>query len=261
MKCNNSSTGGSTAKMLASLVILGLFLWIGVAIFRHASGRPPVDTRDSDALNPIVQNVSRDGTAVAVMVDVSGSMADQVKDTDNQTRRKIEIARRVAMKTCGDMSLYAATVTNAAFSAGLFAFSSHVQPVVAMGSMNMSVVSNAVRNMTPQGSTAIGHALARAQKELANSGLNRQFVIVVTDGQNTAGQKPERTIQGWNILPQDKRPAVYVIAFDVSGSVFNAVKALGVTVVEARDAGELQAVMDKIMFEDILVEAPTTKKK
>ena len=111
-----------------------------------------------------------------------------------------------------------------------------------------------VDSLSARGDTAIGEALISAKKELNGAGLKKQYVVVITDGENTTGRAPEDVVRALQALPETQRAVIYVVAFDVKAKVFQPLMDQGVSVAEARDANSLQNALDYILYEKILVE-------
>jgi hypothetical protein len=95
------------------------------------------------------------------------------------------------------------------------------------------------------------------------SPLNHKHILVITDGMNTAGPKPE------DVLPQLKQQALqkgtalstHIVAFDVDAKVFAPVKKLDATVVAAADERQLDTQLQYILQQKILLEEEETPKK
>ena len=198
-----------------------------------------------------------DGIAVAVALDVSPSMADAVATKDGQAEPKIAIAKRVVVKAFQDIAEFADGVSNSTtVVAGLWAFSGNVLRVRPLSRPDKDSIQSEVDALHESGGTAIGEALIEAKIGLNEAGLARQYVILVTDGQSNMGPGPETVLEAYRRLPAPHQPSVYIVAFDITADLFSPLKNLGATVVEARDAKELQTAIDRIIYGDILVEKP-----
>jgi hypothetical protein len=115
----------------------------------------------------------------------------------------------------------------------------------------------------PRESTPLGAAVALAGEKVLGSSLPRKHILVITDGQNTAGRDPVATIGALQRRAARLNSAVLIhfVAFDVDSNVFAGVKKLGATVVGAADEKELNAQLEFILEEKILLEAETPARK
>ncbi|PWT92285.1 MAG: hypothetical protein C5B54_03800 [Acidobacteria bacterium] len=183
-------------------------------------------------------------------------MSDSVKDSDGTPRPKIEIAKRVAHNTFDGLLKFTKENPGKTLEAGLFQFNSLVGFLMPLGPVDPAKYETAISALSPSGATAIGEALYSAKKKLNESKLKKQNEIVITDGMNTRGNPPEDVMAAMNRLPQEQRPVVYLIAFDVEGKTFENLQKQNVTVMEARNSGNLQSALDYILYQKILVEQP-----
>lgn len=195
-----------------------------------------------------------DGIGIVAVVDVSGSMADSVRDTEGGFTKKIELARRVTRKTLEAIQAYASANPGKNVQLGLIRFGSHAKEVLPLGPPDPAQFAQAIDKLTIEGSTAIGEAMVAAKKQLNRAALTKQYMIVITDGQNTNGRAPEDVVKALKSLPEDQRATVYLVAFDIGAKVFQPLVQQGVPVSEARDAKGLQAALDYILYQKILVE-------
>ena len=113
------------------------------------------------------------------------------------------------------------------------------------------------RNLKPEGGTPLGTAISQAWSVLAKSPRQHKHILVITDGRNTAGPKPEKVLADLKrtITPSAVMPAFHFIAFDVSSTVFEDVKKQDATVVEALNEKQLLYQVDYILTRKILLEA------
>src|SRR6476469_8431096 len=95
-----------------------------------------------------------------------------------------------------------------------------------------------------------------AWKAVERSSLSHKHVVVLTDGINTAGPKPETVLPG--LMAQAKRKnadvSIHFLAFDVDAKVFAPVKKLGATLVGASNEEQLNAQLGFIFEKKILLE-------
>jgi len=107
----------------------------------------------------------------------------------------------------------------------------------------------------PGGGTAIGDAMSEARPDLYRSGVFRKYLLVVTDGENTNGQPPERAAQ--DIFQKSEGAVqIYFVAFDTSPEKFSFLKQVGGDVMGAGTGPELKRALDGIYQGKILAEAP-----
>lgn len=202
-----------------------------------------------------------DALAVAIVYDTSGSMKDSVKTAQGSSAPKYKIANRALGGVARSLETYvAAGTTNAPrkVSTALFTFTGdHARQSMPLKTFNASELRNwAERFNSPAGNTPLGESLKLATECLLDAPAGRKHILVITDGLNTAGPKPE------SVLPGLKKQAasrgadlgVHFVAFDIDGKVFDPLKKQGVTVVSAADERQLNAQLDFILQKKILLE-------
>lgn len=81
------------------------------------------DRRIDEALAPSSAAAPREGLAAAIVIDVSGSMNDEVTGEDGREERKIEIARRAARDLVDQFARYADGHPNEPVLLGIYEFS------------------------------------------------------------------------------------------------------------------------------------------
>ena len=123
-----------------------------------------------------------------------------------------------------------------------------------MGPPDRERAAAAIVKLDADGGTPIGQAMITAKKELDGTGLTHRHLLLVTDGENTDGVRPERVAEAINRRPDAERPAIYFVAFDIEASRFNAVKNAGGLVLSAATANELSSTLDSLLRGKILVE-------
>jgi Mg-chelatase subunit ChlD len=194
------------------------------------------------------------GTAIVLLVDTSGSMAQSVKDQNGKMRPKNEIAGDALRHIIRHTAEWKKAHPNKNLQMALYNFSSSVWEVLPMSDFDQQKAEAAVARLPrPNSGTAIGKALESAYKALYRSGCSRKFVLCVTDGENTAGPPPD-----WVARHLHERTGGEVeldfVAFDTSASQFKFLGDVNGHVVEASDGAQLQNEMQKIYQERILVE-------
>jgi Mg-chelatase subunit ChlD len=201
----------------------------------------------------------KEGIAAAIVIDVSGSMADEVAGDDGRKMPKIEIARRAARDLVEQFARYAEEHPAETVRLGIYEFSRRrgepdCRPVIPMGPPDRTRAANVIGQLQADGGTPIGQAMIIAKQELDKAGLDRRHLLLVTDGENTDGYRPERVAQGIGRRPQAEQPSIYFVAFDVEASRFARVRDAGGLVLSAANARELNDTLDTLLRGKILLE-------
>jgi len=217
------------------------------------------DRRIDEQLAPASTVPAREGLAAAIVIDVSGSMDDEVSDENGREERKIEVARRAARDLVEQFARYADEHPDEPVLLGIYEFSDRegmpdARPVVPMGKPDRARAASALTSMRARGGTPIGNAMIAAKRELDSTGLTRRHLLVVTDGENTEGFAPERVATAMNRRPEAERPSLYFVAFDVAANRFDRVRDAGGLVLGAANAKELNARLDSLLRGQILLE-------
>jgi hypothetical protein len=206
----------------------------------------------------------RPGTAVVILVDtsgsmaqpVSGSMAQPVPDAKGEQRPKNQIAAEALKGIVDYTGRWKKDHANSHLQLGIYNFSSRVNEVLPMGEFDAKKAEAALgRIPPPNGGTAIGLALEEGYKALYRSGCTRKFIVCVTDGENTSGPGPDVVARQLHARTQGGVQLNFV-AFDTKASQFKFLNDVNGHVVEAADGGKLQAELTQIYEKRILAEAP-----
>jgi Mg-chelatase subunit ChlD len=234
---------------IAGIAILVLVRWL------DHGGTTAVD----EHLAPPLNVESQYGLAVAVAMDVSTSMSMTVAAPDGRPDTRIAIARRAALDLVNQFASYAQEHPDEPVQLALFEFSTRgnlpeCREIIPMSRPDPARAAEAVSQMYPDGGTPIGPAMIAAKLALDATGLSRRHLLVITDGENTFGPKPEDVAVAIRKRPSVEHPAVYFVAFDVNASVFDAVEAAGALVLSATSASELKTTLDTLLRNEILVE-------
>jgi Mg-chelatase subunit ChlD len=208
-----------------------------------------------------VSSTWRDGLAAIVLVDVSGSMAERVRDQDGGRRRKILIAQRAALDLVRAFEVYAKAHPAEIVSVGVYEFSTRdgqppARAIVEMGPPDASAAASRLEAMKARGGTPIGEAMIDARRALDATSLARRHLLVITDGENTDGVSPIEVAQAMDRQEESRRAPLYFVAFDVEAEAFAGVKQYGGLLLSAKDGGELRTTLDALLSDKILVEAP-----
>lgn len=210
---------------------------------------------------------AEEGVALAIIYDTSGSMKEPVRDQSGKPAPKYVIANRALIAIARQVQAFA---TNSAggeprkIDAGVFVFERNsAREAVKFGRFDPEAIENFARNFSsPSGNTPLGNALTVATRAVLNSPLSRKHVLIVTDGLNTAGPKPEEVLPKLRGQAKEKGGfSVHFVAFDVDAKVFAPVKKMDATVVSAADERQLDTQLRFILQRKILLEEEEAPKK
>lgn len=220
----------------------------------------PAEAREiDDALAAGPSADAREGLAAAIAIDVSGSMNDRVTGEDGRRTRKIDVARRAARDLVEQFAAYADGHPGEVVLIGVYEFSARdrepdARPVIPMGPPDRSRADAALARLEPRGGTPIGRAMVAAKHALDATGVSRRHLLVVTDGENTDGLRPELVAAAIGRRPEAERPSIYFVAFDIEARWFNGVRDAGGLVLPAANARELNDTLDMLLQGKILLE-------
>jgi len=226
----------------------------------RTAAEPPAATQEIDrALESAARAESKEGLAAAIAIDVSGSMDDRVADQNGRRERKIDIARRAARDLVEQFAVYAEEHRDEPVLLGIYEFSRRngrpdARSIIPMGPPDRSRADAALMKLDPEGGTPIGQAMIAAKRELDATGLTRRHLLIVSDGENTDGFKPEDVAAAIGRRPEAERPSIYFVAFDIEARRFNGVRDAGGLVLSAANARELNDTLDMLLKGKILLE-------
>jgi hypothetical protein len=203
----------------------------------------------------------RAGTAVAILIDTSGSMAQKVRDREGQQRPKYEIARDALSGIVKYTGEWKKKHADRLLYLGIYPFSSNVAAVLPMAEFDQAKADAALARIpSPNSGTAIGRALEEGFQALYGSGCVRKYVVCITDGENTSGPPPDLIAR--QLYGQTKGDVeIHFVAFDVEAKRFGFLRDVNGHVVEAADAPQLQTELAKIYEKRILAEAEEPEPK
>lgn len=197
-----------------------------------------------------------EGVALAIVFDTSGSMRDAVADAGGGKAPKHEIGRRALRAVVDRLEAFASSGPRV--EAGLVIFrNARAEEAVAFGPFDARPFRQWADGFRqPEGATPLGSAVELGARKTLASGLPHRHVLVITDGVNTAGPKPEFVLPrlAETARTQEQTLAFHFVAFDVAAKEFQAVRELGATVVGAVDEAELNAQLNFIIERKILLE-------
>jgi hypothetical protein len=199
-----------------------------------------------------------DGIGVAIVYDLSGSMQQTVRDRDGNNTPKHIIAKRALLAVVDRLQKYADTAKDKKLEVGLLVYTDgKVKEALPLRQFKAQVFRDWAESAPkPNGGTPIGDSLRVATNQLMASPSSHKHIVVITDGENTAGPDPAKVLPAIQKETQAKGAyvSVHFVAFDVAAKVFDPLKKLDVTVVSAADEQQLNAQLSYVLQEKILVE-------
>jgi Mg-chelatase subunit ChlD len=194
------------------------------------------------------------GAAVAILVDTSGSMRD---DAPGDSRPKFIVAREALETMLDATDAFVARRPDFPIKIGIYSFSSHVSTELPLQPYDRGAIRDALTHLPPPGGgTAIGEAMRTARPDLYRAGVFRKYLLVVTDGNNTAGRSPDDVAR--DIFRKSEGAVqIYFVAFDTDPQKFSFLKEAGGDVIGAGNAPELRTALDGVYQGRILAEAVT----
>jgi hypothetical protein len=192
------------------------------------------------------------GAAVAILIDTSGSMRE---DAPGDSRPKHVVAREALEAMLDVTDSFVARRPDFPVKVGIYSFSSGVWTRRPIQPYDREDVRRALDSVpAPAGGTAIGDAMREARPDLYRAGMFRKYLLVVTDGENTAGRQPDRVARDiWR--RSEGAVQIYFVAFDTNPEAFAFLKDLGGDVIAAGNGDELRRALDEIYQGRILAEA------
>lgn len=195
----------------------------------------------------------REGIALAILLDTSGSMRNSAGG-----QRKLDAAKTAVLELVETSARIAADRPETPVLLGLYEFSTgdqvQVRQVIALSPPDPDAARQRIEGVIAGGNTPIGDAILRAKRDLDATGMYRQHILVVTDGENTAGPLPQAVLLAMNALEDRPPTAIYFVAFDIGAEVFDPVKQAGGVVLPAVNPGQLRQVLDELLTGRIMVE-------
>lgn len=241
-----------------AICIVTLGLASPLAACRFAGDAPSgVATEDSSA--PYQAEVEEGlGAAVAILIDTSGSMAD---DAPGEERPKAEVALEALEDMLDATDAFVAKRPDFPIKVGLYTFATGVRTLRPVEIYNRGGIKAALAELPrPRGDTAIGAAMRKARPDLYRAGVFRKYLLVLTDGENTSGPEPEEVAR--EIFRKSEGAVqIYFVAFDTRPESFAFLKEVGGDVIGAGTGAELRTALDGIYQGRILAEAPDVERE
>ena len=243
-------------RLAAALLFPGLLL--ACEIRREPDARATAAREAADAAPYQAEVEEGLGAAVAILIDTSGSMKERVPP---DSRRKSEVAQEALEAMLDATDAFIARRPDFPVKIGIYSFSSSVRQLRAIQPYDRAAIWNVLANLPgPGGGTAIGDAMREARPDLYRAGVFRKYLLVVTDGENTNGRRPDdvaREIWG----KSQGGVQTYFVAFDTSPDKFAFLKETGGDVIGAGTGPELRTALDGIYQGKILAEATGGEKE
>jgi hypothetical protein len=203
---------------------------------------------------------SSDAIALAVVFDTSGSMNQPIAtQPGSPPSPKIVVARRAFHAVIDRLEAFSKGPDAKPLKIGVYMFRRAEGAVaVPMGAFNAAALRTWLENVKPTGSTPLGSALFIAGRDVLAMPAASRHILVLTDGENTAGPKPEKVLAQLTEASTRKQTAVFthIIALDIKPAIFAALQKQGATLIGAANETQLNQQFDFILEEKILVEAP-----
>jgi len=205
----------------------------------------------------------QEGIAVAILLDTTGSMRDEVQGADRQPKPKLEVAKMALLKLLTQLGAFGQKNPDKKILAGIYEFSTRpnlpsCRQLVPLGPPDFTAAHRALTAVLADGATPIGDAMIAAKRDLDATGFSHRHMLVITDGENNRGYMPGDVAQVIAREPEGERAAIYFIAFDLGAEVFEPVKEAGGLVLAAQGEQQLTDTLDYILTGKILVEQPSS---
>jgi hypothetical protein len=201
------------------------------------------------------------GIAVAVILDTSGSMRRPIAGSRGRPDDlKYRIAHRALLKVITRLETFTKGPAAPPLSLSTYVFREQKAisglPLAPFDAVSLRQWLAALK--LPEAATPLGDALALAGRDLLAVNAISRHVLVLTDGENTAGRNPVDALRDLNQAAGRKKMSigVHVVTLDLNPAVFNGLKAQGATLIGATNEVELNARFDFILEQKILLEAP-----
>ncbi len=199
-----------------------------------------------------------DAIAIAIVFDTSGSMLVSVPGKNGQPVQKFMVARSAMETVVGRIAEFTKS-SGKPVQVALFAFDGKAgsREVLPLGAFDAKRLRDALpAREAIAGGTPLGRAADAAARSLMKAKADSRHVLIITDGENSVGPKPEDAIKSLEAEMTKSGAAVqfHFLAFDVNAEVFAGVKRAGATLVSAADEKQLNEKLGILLEEKILLE-------
>lgn len=244
--------------------IVGCVVFAGCG--RAPAPAPPTVVAPPPTSTPMISRIDlpqpaqRLGTAVVVLIDTSGSMAQPIADHSGRQRAKHEIARDALKHIVETTETWHRQHQDTNLFLGITNFSGVTAGVLPMGPFDAAAAQESLARIpAPAGGTAIGLALEEGFKALYGTGCIRKHLVCITDGENTVSTPPD--LMARQLHAQTRGDVeLHFVAFDTSGRHFGFLKDVNGSVDEA-DGTQLEQRLVDLYEKRILVEAMPAEKE
>jgi hypothetical protein len=204
--------------------------------------------------SPATHEELRDGIAAIIVMDVSGSMADSVKNAQGAQEAKLAIAKRSLLALVKQFLDYSEAHKDKTLQLGIVVFSGDQEEILPLSAPDIKKTEALIANIKVRGGTQIGDAMIFAKKKADLSKLSKVHILTITDGENGGGADPANVVLEFSKLVVP--PSTYLIGFDVASSSFAAVKNNGGVVLSANNETDLLQTLNFVLEKKILLEKP-----
>lgn len=213
------------------------------------------------AFCPSLHAAAEPGIALVVVFDTSGSMNSPIaaKSSNGSRDSKFQAALRAFGLVIDRLEAFAKSPVAKPLSVGVTVFKKQDAAVaLPLAPFDAAALRRWIANARADSATPLGNALFLAGQELLAAPAASHHLLVLTDGDNTAGRSPESALAQLNRAAEKKQTPLFthIIAFDIAPSTFAKLKQQGATLIGAADEAQLNSQFDFILEEKILVEAP-----
>lgn len=177
------------------------------------------------------------GTAIAIIIDTSGSMTGQKMDDAKRVYRDIIFPRLVSAREPVEYSL---------ISCGGSA------SVIRANALLESDTPDSVDALRADGGTPLGEAILAGYQQLSASRRESKYIFIISDGQAT-GATPSDVITAFQ--QQGVNCGIFVIGFQSDSSYYEPISALGGRVMMVENAQGLADTCDLLFKKILKVEA------
>jgi hypothetical protein len=216
-----------------------------------------------DDFKPGMNSVDDLGISVALILDVSGSMADPPRSGGEQ--KYLQASKAIATIT-DYLEGLARRRKDLKVQVTLLKFSDRVETVLPMTDLTPAGVARlkaaeSPENFRPEGGTAIGAALEAGAQALAQSGTIFNSLIIITDGENNVDPDP---LEVMDAIYADRNSAsthdfpittstqlVSFVGFDVTSPQFERFHDHGARVTAADSQAELEEGLKSFLEADV----------
>jgi hypothetical protein len=274
MRRNNKALPGLVIPLVLAAILLVFILYEfpsprgGSAA---ESGEEAYALSFSSDFNPALAMKDDLGISVVIAMDVSSSMSDPPASGGLPKYVQASGALMEVVKVLERLSRD--SPPGQVIKGGLINFNEAARPVLPLtvldagGFAELRAIAADPSRFLPGGNTSIGGAIELGIEWLAQSGTILRSLIVVTDGENTAGLEPATALEAVyanrNSATSEDFPVstssnlVSFIGFDIGSSYFQTLSSLGARVGSAQDRAELAGALSSLLEADITkLEAP-----